>query len=39
MFSDLPPIFGACRECLSRYNVKESEDFEENFKKTYEILL
>ncbi len=39
IFSDLPPIFGACRVCLQREGVIESGIFEENFRKTYELLL
>ena len=38
VFSDLPPVYGACRECLRRVNVEESVDFKENFKKTYDLI-
>lgn len=33
--SDLPPIYGACRNAMSLSCVEKSNDFYENFKRTY----
>lgn len=35
IFSDLPSVFGSCLVCLNRIGVEVSDDFRENFKKTY----
>ncbi len=32
---DLPPIYGACKECLSRFDVKPSNGFHNNFYNEY----
>ena len=38
IFCDLPPVYGACLVCLNRIGVKASDDFKENFQKTYDHL-
>ena len=35
VFSDLPPVYGACIECCNRLNVELSDGFYRRFKKTY----
>ena len=32
---DLPPVYGACKECLFRFNVVPSDDFHKNFSNDY----
>ncbi len=35
VFSNLPPVYGACVECMARANVELCEDFEEKFRKSF----
>ena len=35
ILSDLPPVYGACREACAMCEIKPTEQFCENFKKTY----
>lgn len=32
---DLPPVYGACKECLNRFNITPSNNFHDNFYKEY----
>ncbi len=32
---DLPPIYGACKECLNRFDITPSNNFHDNFYKEY----
>ncbi len=32
---DLPPVYGACRECLKRFNVAENGEFHSRFLEEY----
>ena len=36
VFSDLPPIYGACVECCNRTGVEMAEGFHDRFKATYD---
>ena len=33
--SDLPPIYGACRNAIALFHTTESDSFYDNFKRTY----
>ena len=37
IFSDCPPVYGACKECLKLAGVTRETDFRENFLKTYQL--
>ncbi len=32
---DLPPIYGACKECLKRFDIEISQSFHENYYREY----
>ena len=32
---DLPPIYGACKECLKRFDISISDNFHDNYFKEY----